>query len=62
MDANALVTWVAHPAPWEIEADLIARLNPPLNLHGNRNHPFHSRLAALRSGAKIAAKSLPVLE
>src|SRR5262249_9665655 len=61
MHANALVTWLEHPAPWEIEPDLIARFQPPLNLQGNRQHAFHARLSELRSAAKRLARSLAVL-
>jgi hypothetical protein len=32
MGAHALVCWVEHPRPWEIEHRLIEELQPPLNL------------------------------
>lgn len=34
MRANLFVTWAADPCPEEIEADLIRRMRPPLNVYG----------------------------
>jgi len=49
MDHNAYVTCVEHPVPWSIERPVIVRLDLPLNLAHNRNHPFWMRLTAARS-------------
>jgi hypothetical protein len=55
------VTWLEHPAPWEIEHQLILELRPPLNLAENRSHSFYSELSQLRRQAKARARSLDVL-
>jgi hypothetical protein len=34
MRANLRLTWAEDPKPEDIEADLIRRLRPPLNVHG----------------------------
>ena len=41
-----------HQAPWELEERL---LDLPLNLAGNRRHPFAPQLSALRTAAKARA-------
>ncbi|PYE14050.1 hypothetical protein DFR67_114149 [Williamsia limnetica] len=61
MKQNALVSWVVHPEPWELEDELIASLDVPLNLQGNRHNTFHPELSALRVRAKRGAEELPVL-
>lgn len=61
MAENALVSWVLHPEPWLLEAELIAGLDVPLNLQGNSHNRFHAELTQLRAEAEQNAKSLPVL-
>lgn len=56
MDANALVAWVPHPAPWEVERELIERFDLPLNLRGNEQHPYYAKLRALRRAARERAR------
>ena len=46
---NACLTWVEHPEPWSIEPSVISRLDLPLNLAHNRNHPFWPYLTEARS-------------
>ncbi len=36
MAENALVSWIVRQRPWELEDDLIAVLDVPLNLMGNK--------------------------
>jgi hypothetical protein len=60
MAENALVAWVVHPRPWELERQLIARVSLPLNLDQNRSHVSHSVLSALRRVAKERARELPI--
>jgi hypothetical protein len=48
MAANAFVCWVEHSASWEVEAGIIERLRPPLNLEANSGHPFCGTLLTLR--------------
>jgi hypothetical protein len=61
MAENAFVTWFEHPAPWEIEGELIRELRPPLNLAENSHHSFHAELSQLRRDAKARARSLEVV-
>jgi hypothetical protein len=37
---NLALTWAVRERPWEIEADVIALLQPPLNLAANTQHPY----------------------
>lgn len=53
---NLRLTWALHPRPWEVEADVIAQLQPPLNLAGNTTHPFHGALSRARNRFKAAGK------
>ena len=55
------VTWIEHPAPWEIEPELIRELRPPLNLRENSDHPFCEQLSRIRREAKARARSMEVL-
>ena len=61
MAENAFVCWLEHPAPWEIERQLILELRPPLNLADNSHHSFYQHLSQIRKGAKARARSLDVL-
>ncbi|MDP9067398.1 MAG: GIY-YIG nuclease family protein [Actinomycetota bacterium] len=49
------LTWATHPEPWSIEHQVIGRLQPPLNLMGNRSHPFAATVSAARKRFKDAA-------
>lgn len=60
MGRCARVCWLAHPRPWELEQALVARLDLPLNLHGNAHHRFYQQLRTVRATAKGAARALPV--
>lgn len=60
MAEHARVCWVEHPEPWNPEAELIARLDLPLNLDQNRGNGFHARLTELRAEARRRARALPV--
>lgn len=60
MASHARVCWMAHPRPWELEQALVARLDLPLNLHGNAHHPCYQQLRAIRATAKATARTLPV--
>lgn len=61
MDKNALVTWVVRERPWELEDELIARLDLPLNLEGNKRNQFHQALTQARARCVAEADALPVL-
>ena len=61
MAEHALVSWIEHSEPWVIEDELIANLDLPLNLMGNRRHAFHQTLSSARAASARRAESLPVL-
>jgi hypothetical protein len=48
IDDHAKITWTPHDHPWDIEAQLIQALKPPLNIKGNTSHPFKKSLYDLR--------------
>jgi hypothetical protein len=54
---NAFVSWTVNPEPWLLEDRLIAQLNLPLNVIGNKRHPFCSTLRKIRKRAKVAART-----
>jgi hypothetical protein len=35
LEENALVCWVEHPQPWDLEEQLLKTLSLPLNIDGN---------------------------
>lgn len=61
MAENAFVCWMPHPEPWLVEDAMIERCSLPLNLQGNRRHPFAATLSRIRSEAKERAALLPVV-
>jgi hypothetical protein len=42
MAENAYVSWIVHGSPWELEDHLIAALDLPLNLQGNKHNQVPS--------------------
>jgi hypothetical protein len=56
MATNALVCWVAHPRPWNIETEIISALRPPLNIDANAHHPFCATLTTTRRDMKEKAR------
>ena len=58
--AHALVCWREHPAPWELEAQLMRTLSLPLNIQGNDHHVFYPTLRRVRAEALAQARQLPV--
>jgi len=60
MANNAYVSWVVRNRPWELEDELIAALDLPLNLQGNPHHRFHS-VRRVRARCVAQARALPVL-
>jgi hypothetical protein len=61
MADNAYVAWEVHKEPWLYEDELIETLSVPLNLQGNRPHPFWSELSRLRASAKNHARNNPIV-
>lgn len=54
-DEHLRLMWAVIPEPWMIEHLVIAALQPPLNLAGNRAREFASTLSAARRRFKDAA-------
>ena len=60
MAENAFVCWLEHQAPWEFEDELLGSLSLPLNIKGNRNHPFARALTEARIQAIRNAREWPI--
>lgn len=58
-EAHLRMTWGEYREPWLIEDEVVARLQPPLNLAGNSSHPFHSTLTNARARFREVAKANP---
>ena|SRR5258706_5185815 len=50
------LTWHETANPWDIEAEVVAALQPPLNLDDNKEHPFYETLSAARRALRSAAR------
>ena len=61
MANHAFVAWTETPQPWLLEVKLLRELALPLNLDGNRHHPFRERLSVLRAAARARARARPVI-
>lgn len=62
MAKNTAVTWVEVPTPRPLEEYLFQSLDLPLNIEGNRHHPFCEELRAIRDKARTLAEKLPNLK
>jgi hypothetical protein len=51
------LTWCERPRPWEIEGELIALMQPPLNSAANRAHPFYAHVSSARAAFRNAART-----
>jgi hypothetical protein len=51
IEENTRVSWVVRDCPWELEDVLIASVDLPLNLEGNRRNRFHPELTRLAPDA-----------
>jgi hypothetical protein len=60
MEKNAFVCWVTHPAPWKLEKKLLEELSLPLNIQGNKAHPFAIKLNEIRIAALAKARAAPI--
>ena len=56
---NALVYFMEHMEPWDLEKVLIKEISLPLNIQGNKNHPFAKSLSKIRSDARALARDEP---
>jgi hypothetical protein len=52
---NLLLSWAVRERPWEIETQVIALMQPPLNSSGNATHPFFAQVRAARAAFRAAA-------
>jgi hypothetical protein len=62
MAGHARIVWMETAEPWVLEEELIGTLSLPLNLAGNRRHPFWKALGAIRSQAVMQAALLPIAD
>jgi len=62
MQENVFVTWVEHEMPWDLENELYQTLPLPLNIQGNKHHPFAAELARIRTEAIMKATCAPDVE
>ncbi len=60
MEKNAFVCWLEHAEPWEMEEGLIKTYSLPLNIKGNKHHPFCPALKLKRSEAMEKARNSPI--
>jgi len=60
MTENAFVCWLEHQSPWEFEDELLGSLSLPLNIKGNRDHPFAKALTEARIQAIKDAREWPI--
>ena len=62
MQENAFVTWIENEEPWDLENQLLNSLSIPLNIQGNKHHPYASLLAQIRSLAIVQAEAADVVD
>lgn len=53
---NLALTWVVRERPWEVEHEVIAQMEPPLNLAANAAHPFYSTVHDARARFREMAR------
>jgi hypothetical protein len=62
MAEHTLVSWVVRQEPWHFEDKLIASLDVPLNIQGNKRNAYYSELKRRRREAAVNAGKLRVLK
>ena len=57
-EASLRLAWCEQEEPWDgtLERNVIATMQPPLNLAENRSHPFHATMSAARQNFRNAAR------
>ena len=60
MDINTFVYFLENMEPWDLEKNLIKEISLPLNIQGNKHHPFAKLLSNMRSDAKVLARDEPI--
>jgi len=58
MNENIGIVWHTMDEPWLMEERLLHEASFPLNLAGNKHHPFHAELSAKRRSAKRRALTM----
>jgi hypothetical protein len=53
------MTWCVRERPWEVESQVTALMEPPLNSAGNSAHRFYARLSSARALSFAAASGDP---
>jgi hypothetical protein len=51
------LTWCERPRAWEIEGEVIALMQPPLNSAANQAHPFYAHVSSARAAFRNAART-----
>ena len=49
------LTWTRQTDPWQLEADVIGLLRPPINRDRNETHPFYEEMGLARAGFRAVA-------
>ena len=60
LEKNAFVYFIEHMEPWDLEKVLIKEISLPLNIQGNKNHPFAKSLSKIRRDARTLARDKPI--
>lgn len=55
--AHLLLTWCERERPWEVEDDVIALMQPPLNCAANETHPFYPLVSSARAAFRAAGRT-----
>lgn len=55
MKRNLGLTWYQHPFPQLLESQVVAKLQPPLNLTYWKGNPHRAQIRSLRAGVKALA-------
>ena len=62
MQENAFVTWIENEEPWDLENKLLNSLSIPLNIQGNKHHPYAALLTQIRNLAIVQAEEVDVVD
>jgi len=55
MKRNLGLTWYQHPSPQLLESQVVAKLQPPLNLTYWKGNPYRAQIRSLRADVKALA-------
>lgn len=54
------VQWLLHARPWDVEAEVVRAMQPPLNREHNADHPFYAAVGEARAALRAAAGNNPL--